>query len=168
MLKPLGEILGAFVVWEAFGRTANYLPVMSNAETGWTPTLYVTLTHPEGSTLDRMLGEAQRWLCDVRNATKTHLRVLSGYEDEGNLHIHLRISVPNDELDNFNARKHRISKYRFWKWHSDIQDFKLELLDRNRSYIVDKHTEIHFENVVNLCPQKFARCRKGKCEHRAI
>ena len=102
----------------------------------------------------------------MRNATKSHLHVVAGYEDKGNPHIHANISVPNDEVELFNARKHLINKYRFWRWRSDIQDFKVELIKENCSYIVDKHIKIHFENVVNLCPQKYARCKKGQCEHR--
>ena len=153
-------------MWEAFGRTAAYLPLMSISEKGWTPTLFVTLTHPSWSDITRLTDDAYRWLYDVRNITKTHLRVLAGYEDKGNPHIHMRVSVPNDELEFFNSRRDRISKYRFWRWRSDIQDFRLDLIEENYSYIVEKHAEIHFGKVIDLCPQRYARCRKGNCEHK--
>jgi len=138
---------------------------MSETKTGWTDVLYFTLTAPSWSDLPKMLDEASRWLCDVRNVTKSHLHPVTGYEDGSNLHIHGKLAVPNDELEYFKGRRHKIKKSRFYKYVADVQDFKPELADKCLSYIVDKHIQIHMENITVLCPGRYARCRKGKCGH---
>ena len=136
---------------------------VSSRRPGYEPVLYVTLTQPEWHTLSALFDNTRQWLRDLRNATKCHLVVDAGYEDKSPFHIHLIISLPPSESDVFHRRLIEYNASDAWKWRADIQPFNLELEDKCFSYVLDKHIPL---KTRVLCPKRYWKCRKGRCEHK--
>jgi len=128
----------------------------------WEPVLFATVTVPDWATLPTLLDNTERWLYELRNATKCHLDAVVGYEDRPNLHTHIIPLVPENELERFWARLPRFqAKCQGW-WRQDVRPFDLTLRDQAWSYVQQKHTPIKFGT---LCPGTAWQCRKGRCPH---
>ena len=148
--------------WEGFLALCLLLIHMNNIQKPWVPVLYATLTAPDWATAPAIWSNTERWLIELRNATKCHIDSVSGYEEE-NLHTHNIVLVPENELERFHARHFRFKSASQGHWRQKVEPFEMSLLDRCWSYCVDKHTQIQFDL---MCPGQAHRCRTGRCPHR--
>ena len=129
--------------------------------------LFITLTKRNGAYYKRMWIDVEQFLDKLCKFLSVHIHAVRGYETKtDNAHEHIIIRVPADELDRFHKRIGRFKYHKAWSWVKHEDDFKMELKEQAYEYVLVKHTPVMpFQSRDMFCPGKYARCRKGNCEH---
>ena len=133
------------------------------------PVIFGTLTQPN-ATEKQMRGgyagslhleELESFIHRLAIRTRCHLRVDVGWEDSKNQHSH--IIVWTNDLNRWSQNLSRFDPSYAWRWRElDWQDFDPNHEGDCFSYVREKHQHI----VVNACPGRQHRCRRGKCPHK--
>jgi hypothetical protein len=137
------------------------------------PVIFATLTdanterHRDYSAIGDLLVGTDKtngvsgFVKDLCFHTKTHIYPLVGWDTSKNIHAHLGLFVPDDELERFHSR---LPSFSAWiKWNCRILDFQEwdDTKGDGVSYIGGKH--IPWLTGVR-CPRIYSRCRQGKCD----
>mgnify|MGYP003627293118 FL=1 len=129
--------------------------------------LFVSLNPPNGFHKKRLWRDVESFFHKLKAYTGVHLRVLRGYEAEGNnSHEHAIVLVSKDELERWNKRFPTFKPWKAWNWDHYIKPFDQNQKDEAYQYVLVKHQPVMpNESQEYYCPQRYSRCRSGKCLH---
>jgi hypothetical protein len=129
--------------------------------------LFISLHEPNYTHRTRLWADVEHFCQCLCEYTGTHIHVLRGYEPEGaNSHEHGIVLVPKDEFSRFQSRLTSFKPYKAWNWTHQIEAFDPSRKDAAYRYALVKHTPVMpNESKEYFCPQRYHRCRNGKCSH---
>lgn len=137
----------------------------------WTPVLWITLTDRNGRNHEQHIRDVERFLTVLSRRIGVHLKCLVGGDKVWNVHTHVAVLIPNDELAKFSKRRHRFNKSYVWEFKT-CNKLGFQEWDWERSgpdgwitYNYIQKVEHNFQSIITVCPMKKSCCRNHCCPH---
>ena len=139
---------------------------------GFTPTLWITLTEPNGTNPVNGTDRVSKFLIDLSFTTKTHLLVFRNGDWGWNFHEHIIVMVPDQESERFEKRLPKFVPWKKWRfrdldfqrWDSSKGHGAFVYQDNHINWNRGGKSKIPFKPYV-ICPRCFRKCRKDDCDY---
>ena len=130
-------------------------------ENGFTPVLWITLTQKNGGSYHRFASQVSQFIIELSHATKVHLKIHRAGDRGHNLHEHIIVLVPDDELERFHQRKSKFVPWKHWRFRTlDFQDWNDDFGHGAFVYL-NNHPDTYDTYIV--CPKYYRQCRRSLC-----